>query len=304
MNKAREKPRFERILETLLFETLPVLRSIFNKKSHGGLDNKDLICYDLEYTKTTKKWCEKIIYMEEFIAWRIKDRPEYEALLGWSSKRLWMYIHCLVRFLSKTPFPYTSYMTAELKDVENVCLLAKFLGANEESDWHLRKHLVPFIKLRLALPPADVKDTKKSTKLRAPPEADVLKKKARAVIDLTGDTPPPEERQTPSEPTSSKKEKLSPMPEVAYIRLNESSPHCYLMNLKEVKVASNFLGGLLDDLCEWNLVGSRYSMSGDNTDGSPTLLLDGVITYFMNKDYGSTRNASAAIMNPWQADER
>ncbi|APA13981.1 hypothetical protein sscle_12g087510 [Sclerotinia sclerotiorum 1980 UF-70] len=306
MNKTREKPRFERVFEAPLFEALPVLYSIFNEKCHGRLENRDLIFYDPESTKTTMKRCEKIIYMEELISWRIKEKPEYEALLGWSSKRLWTYTHCLVRFLSKKPLPYTSYMTAETNDVENVRLLAKCLGASEESDLHLRKQLVPFIKLRLALPPADVEDTKKPTKRPASPETEinVVEKKARAAIDSTADTSQLEERHTSSGPTSPKKENLAPMPEGAYIRLNESSSHCYLMNLKEVKASSHFLGGLLDDLCEGNLVGSRYSMVGGNIDGLPTLLWDGVITYFMNNDYGSTRNASAAIMNSWQADER
>lgn len=97
---------------------------------------------------------------------------------------------------------------------------------------HLNQHLPPYIELRLALPCKDAKHAKEPEKRRAPSKADEPKKKARTIIDLTGDTPTPEDKPTFSQPTSSEKEELSSESEVAYIQLNESSPYYYLRWLK------------------------------------------------------------------------
>ncbi|KAI9648336.1 hypothetical protein NHQ30_002969 [Ciborinia camelliae] len=305
-NKRRETPRSTRISETIVFETLPIFRSVFNAKIHRAFDTNDVICYDPENKARPRPWDERIIYVEELVASRIKETgTEYTEIAGWSGDKLWTYAHCLVKFMSKTPLPYTSFMKSGLGDIESVCILAKCFGATDEILTDLRKNLPPYIKLRLALPPADVKDgARKPAKRPGSPKADGTMKKPRVVVDLTGSTPPPEDKRTLSQSKSSKKEELSPIPEVAYIRLNESSPHYYRMKLKDVRNASEFLGALLADLCKGDLVGSRYNMVGKDIDNSPTLLWDKVLAYFMDRDYGSTRSSSAAMMNSWQEDER
>lgn len=128
-HRGREKPRFERVSEAEILGALPVVRAIFKNKWDGAFT----VCYDPENTGATRPrpWHEKILFIEELINVKIKEGPEYDEIVGWSSARLWTYTHCLVRFLSKIPLPYTSFMTTELHDVANVCVLAKHLGTNE-----------------------------------------------------------------------------------------------------------------------------------------------------------------------------
>lgn len=61
--------------------------------------------------------------------------------------------------------------------------------------------------------------------------------------------------------------------------------------------ASEFLGTLLNDLCKGSLVGGMYFINGNKIDDKPTLLSDKVIAYFMDRDYRTTGNTAAAMMN-------
>ncbi|RAL60942.1 hypothetical protein DID88_010040 [Monilinia fructigena] len=178
-------------------------------------------------------------------------------------------------------------------DIENVWLLAKHLGAKEETMTELHQNLRYFINPSLASPPDDKEEiAKKKRKMPTSHEANETIKKSRLTIDLNGDTLSPEEQLKMIKPTGRKKEGLQSIPEKAYIRLKESSHHYYLVEVKDIKHASEFLGELLEDLCKGDLVGSRHIMVGKDIENSPTLLWDQVITFHKNIDYGSIREYS------------
>ncbi|KAB8305138.1 hypothetical protein EYC80_004432 [Monilinia laxa] len=306
MDPERKQARYMKILESTAFESLSLLSSIFDVKRLGDFDNKDLICYDPDNTTKTQRWQEKVVYMKELIALRSEENAiEYKVIADWPAGSLWTYTHYLMRFLSKIPFPPASYIMDGVEDIENVWLLAKLLGAKEEMMTELRQNLRYFINPSLEPPPDDKEEiVKKKRKMPTSHVADKKIKKSRSTINLNGDTLPPEKQLKMIKPTSRKKEKLQSIPEKAYIRLNESSHHYYLVEVKDVKHASEYLGEILEDLCKGDLTGSRRIMAGKDIAGLPTLLWDQVITFNKNTGYGSIRNIAAEMMDSWQEDER
>ncbi|TGO82131.1 hypothetical protein BPOR_0913g00030 [Botrytis porri] len=141
-----EFPEFVTVGEEKFFQMCPFAGFAFNVKRIGMFsDPDDKAIYDPEYTQNKKRCIgkAKIIYLTNLIdstyfhKIRGSQSPYVIRILcGWSIEKIWLNTRTWVLFVDGKSFEERISSEAEL---DEVCMLGSFLGANTEETAFLRK---------------------------------------------------------------------------------------------------------------------------------------------------------------------